>query len=382
MNKTVKAIVWIIVLLLVIWGISALTGKKDEPVSEGPIKIGFISPLTGDAAVYGEPARNTVELAVEEINAAGGINGQQIQLVYEDDECTGPTAVSAVQKLVDVDKVQIILGSMCSGATIPSVPIAAKSGVTIFSFGASSPDLTGISKFFARDYPSDATQGKVLAELANKQGWQTVAVIQEQTEYATGLYGAFDESFKLLGGKTLNEAFPTNTSDFRSILTKLKDQNPDALFLSVQTAASGERILKQLGELNWKPKLLLSDSFAGDSVTIKNNAVSLEGAYAAEFIPDLSNLKLQNLVTSYTTKYNVEEVPYLGYMATTYDAVYLVRDGLIAGGNDGEKFAEWIRTVKGWQGASGVVTMEESGDRSSGHKAEVVKNGKIEPYQQ
>ncbi|MEK9154227.1 MAG: ABC transporter substrate-binding protein [Patescibacteria group bacterium] len=377
MNKLTLAIVAIIVIAGG-WWLLAPQGAK-QPVETGPITIGFIGPLTGDAAAYGEPFRNTVQLAVDEINTAGGINGRQMQFVYEDDKCTGAAAVGATQKLINVDKVQIILGSFCSGATIPSVPIAAQNNVMLFSPAASSPDLTGISKFFARDYPSDATQGKVLADLSYKQGWKTVAFIQEQTDYATGLYQSFDASFKAIGGETSNEAFPTATTDFRTALTKLKSQNPDALFIDVQTAAVGERILKQLGELKWKPKILVSDTMPGEPTMMKNNAIALEGAYAAEFVPDQTNPKLQAMASAYTAKYKVAEVPYLNYMATTYDAVYLIKEGLMAVGNNGEKFGAWIRTVKDWQGASGSVTMEQSGDRASGHKAEIIQGGKAVP---
>src|SRR6185369_16950196 len=117
----------------------------------------------------------------------------------------------------------------CSGETIPSVPIAAQAKVLLFSGSASSPALTNASPFFFRDYPSDAAQGSVLANVAyTKKNWKKVAVIQEQTDYAAGVFGSFDTAYKALGGTSVKEEFASDGTDFRSTLTKLKAGNPDA----------------------------------------------------------------------------------------------------------------------------------------------------------
>lgn len=373
-NKTI----WIIILLVIVVLALVYIVRNNSGSSSQVIKIGFIGPLTGDAAVYGEPLQNTVKLAVDEINSSGGINGKPIQFIYEDGKCNGQGGANAAQKLINVDNVQVILGGFCSGETLPAVPIAAQAKVLMLSAGASSPALTNISPYFFRDYPSDNAQGKSLADVSyNRQKWRTVGFIQEQTDYAVGLYKAFNETFVGLGGKTINQAFPTETTDFRSILTNLKNQKPDALFIDTQTPQAASRILKQLQELKWKLPFLIGDAIAGDQATLTANAAQLEGTLAAEVLPDSNNSKFQNLEQAYKSKYG-KDFPYQIYMASAYDAVYLLKDGIASVGYDGTKLAAWSRTIHNWQGASGVIKIGADGDRVGGHVPEVVHNGKTQ----
>src|SRR3989344_2043090 len=335
-----SALMWVIVaLVVVVGGFSILGGKGGAPSTEtSPIKIGVIGPLTGDAAIYGEPFRNTVQLAIDEINATGGIGGRQVEAIYEDGQCNGKEGANAAQKLVNVDKVQAIIGGVCSGETLTVVPIAEKGRVVVVSPSASSPALTGISPYFFRPYPSDASQGNVLANIAyTDKGWKKVAVIQEQVDYAVGLYKVFNQVFSGLGGKTVKE------------------------------------------ELSWKPQIILDEASAGDKETLTTYKSQLEGALTSEFIPDLSNAKLQKLMSDYKAKYGTE-LPYLGYMAPAYDIVYILKDGIASVGYNGEKLATWSRTIKDWQGASGSVTISSDGDRVGGYSSEVVHDGKTEPY--
>jgi branched-chain amino acid transport system substrate-binding protein len=351
---------------------------QNQPTSANTIKIGFIGPLTGDAAAYGEPARNIIQLAVENINKAKGINGKMLEIIYEDGKCNGKDAANAMQKLVNVDKVQVVIGGFCSSESLAAVPIATQSKVLLVSAGSSSPDLTAISKYFVRNYPSDATQGSVLAAVAyNKKNWRKVAFIQEQLDYPLGIYQAFTSHFEQLGGNVLKEEFPTNSTDFRSQLTKLRAEKPDAVFIDTQTPAAAERILRQMKDLNWKPNLLISDAVSGDLETVEKNADLLEGALAAEFGVDPKNEKFKAMVEDYKNKYK-NEPPYQSYAQTEYDAVYMIRDAIAEVGYNSEKIADWFRTVKNWSGASGLITIGDDGDRDSGHVPKVIRNGKVE----
>lgn len=377
-----KTIIWLVVLVLIVGGLvvyGSKGGDDKEVASKEPIKIGVLAPLTGDGAVYGEPARNLYQMVVDDINAAGGINGQTLTLVVEDGKCNGKDATSAVQKLIEVDKVQVIVGGICSGETIPSVAIAEAKKVVMFSPGASSPDLTGISPYFFRNYPSDAAQGRVLAEVAfNQKKWKTVAFLQEQTEYAVGIYKSFSSTFEALGGKVIKEETASGSTDFRSQLTKLKAAKADALFVDTQTPAMSARVFKQMQDLKWKPAILLNDVTGGDPATVAEYKDLLEGALTAQVLSDESNPKLQKMATDYVAKYGAE-VPYKSsYAPTEYDALYIIRDAILAVGYDGEKIAQWSRTIKDWDGASGKVTIESTGDRIGGHTAEVIKDGKAE----
>ena len=376
MENTSKIALWIIVVLVVVLGGYYLINKS--PSETGPIKIGFISPLTGDAAAYGEVVRDVEKLAVEEINASGGINGRQVEGIYEDGKCSGAGAASAMQKLVNADKVKIVIGGFCSSESLAAVPIATQNKVFLFSPGSSSPDLTNVSKYFARNYPSDASQGSVLAGVAyNQKNWRKVAFIQEQLDYPLGIFKAFSAEFEKMGGKIVKEEFATNVTDFRSQLTKLKAENPDALFIDTQTPAAADRILKQLQDLKWRPALLVSDATSGDSATVKKDASILEGALAAEFGVDPANQKYQHHLQAYKEKYG-KDANFTSYTQTVYDSVYMIRDAVFAVGYDGTKVANWVRSAKDWPGASGLVTIKADGDRAGGHVPKVIKNGKVE----
>jgi branched-chain amino acid transport system substrate-binding protein len=376
MSKNAKIVWWIIGIVVVVglvwWGIAKNSGSANT------IKIGWIGPLTGDLAAYGEGGQNVTQLAVSEINAAGGINGKQMQVIYEDGACDGTTGANAMQKLANVDGVQVVLGGFCSGESLAAVPIATQSKVALFSASATSPKLTGSSPYFFRDYPSDNSQGKVLADAAyNTKHWKTVALLQEQTDYAAGINGAFTQEFQNLGGKAISEQYLTDTSDFRSVLIKLKSQHPDALFIDANGTADAPRIFQQMQALGWKLPLLVNDSVADDTKFVSTNASALEGTLTAQFAPDQNNPTFQHLLAAYKTKYGTD-LPYQNYGQTEYDAVYLLAAGIKQVGNNGTALAQWSRTIKDWQGASGMITIDANGDRVGGDVLQVIHSGTVQ----
>ena len=196
MKNTIIAVVVIIIVVAIAWYGWGNKDKDDGLIEGAPVKVGVIGPMTGDAAIYGEPNANIIKMAADEINAQGGIDGHQIELIIEDGKCSGSDAVSAAQKLINVDKVQVIIGGLCSGESLAIVPVAEKAKVSLLSIGSSSPDLTDVSKFFVRNYPSDNTQGVVLATAAVAKGITSIGFIQEQTDYALGVYKAFSAEFE------------------------------------------------------------------------------------------------------------------------------------------------------------------------------------------
>lgn len=382
MNQTTKWVIGIVVAALVIWGVVAMNKNKDQDNKSNTTagqtyKVGVLGPMTGDAAVYGEPLTKVMKLAVDEINAKSDV---KLELVVEDGKCNGKDAVSAMQKLVEVDKVQVVIGGFCSSESLAAIPVAEAAKVAMISIGSSSPDLTGKSKFFVRDYPSDASQGAVLAEIAyNKEGWKNVAFIQEQLDYPLGIFKAFKAKFESLGGTVTKEEFPSTTTDFRAIVTKVKSANPDALFVDTQAPAATIRIIKQVSELNWKPKMMVADILPGDPKSVSENKELLEGVISAEFAGS-DGEKGQMLAANYKTQTG-SELPYKGYSQAAYDGVYLVHQAIMAVGYDGEKIANWLRTsVSNWDGASGKVTIGSDGDLIGGHKAEIIMDGKVLPY--
>ncbi len=376
-NKRIWGIVIVVVAAVVVGYLVRGGGSGGDT-----IKVGFIGPLTGELADLGQPVRNITALAVDEINAAGGINGKKLEVIYEDGKCSGTDAASAAQKLVNVDQVQAILGGGCSSEALAALPVAAQGNVIFFSSVASTPKLTGASPYFFRDYPSDSTQGKVLADAAyNLKHWRSVAMVQEQVDYAVGVSDVFGKEFGSLGGKVSLQSFPKGTTDFRSILTNLKSQKPDALFIDSNGVDAAARILKQLQELGWNVPLVTNDAVAGNLSTLAPYASRLEGTLTAEFGVDASNPKYQHIVEAYKAKYG-SDFAYGSYVQTAYDAVYLLKDGIASVGDNGAKLAAWSRTVSDWPGASGNISIDQNGDRTSGHRLEVIHNGAAVPMAQ
>jgi len=229
MNKTLKAVIWIVVAVLVIWAIVSAGGKS---ASSGPIKVGFIGPMTGDASAIGQNAQAAVQIATDEINAAGGVNGRQVEVVYEDGQCSGAPASSAASKLINVDKVSVILGGACSGETMAFAKAANDAKVPVLSYCSSNPALTDAGDYIFRDYPSDNYQGVFAADyLYNKLGKKNVAVLYSKTDWANGIKPVFEQEFTKLGGQIVaDEGFAQNATDVRTSIAKVKAANPDAIY--------------------------------------------------------------------------------------------------------------------------------------------------------
>ncbi|MEK7063337.1 MAG: penicillin-binding protein activator [Patescibacteria group bacterium] len=372
-----QTVVGVVVVLVAVVGGYLLFSRPALP--EGPVKIGVIAPLTGDAASYGESLRDVMLLAAEEINAAGGIEGRQVQLVIEDGKCNGKDAASAAQKLVSVDSVEVVIGGFCSSESLAAEPVTTASKVALFSAASSNPGLTNVSPYFARNYPSDSSQGTFLADIASDRGYKKVAVIQEQTDYAAGVFGAFSTELTAKGGVVVKEEFPSKHTDFRSLIAKLKAEKPDALFIIAQTQAAEKLLFAQLQQQAWNTPLLINDVIAGDKEMLAEYAPFLEGALTAEFTVDPTNTKYQKFLAAFVAKYS-KEPTLLAYAQTEYDAVYLVADAIREVGYDGTKIAAWLRTVKDWDGAVGKVTIGANGDPVAGHRPEVIRGGVAAPY--
>ena len=374
MNKIIKIIIWLVIALVILLFAYQLFSR---PVEDDSIQIGFIGPLTGELADQGESAKNVISIAIEEINNAGGIDGKKLEIIYEDGKCNGKDAANAMKRLVANNKVKVVIGGFCDEESLAAIPIAEENKVFLLSPGSSSSDLTNISKYFARIYPSDAIQGVVLAKVAYEdRKWKKIAFVQEQSDYSLDIFEAFKNNFESMGGEVIKEEFPTETTDFNSILTKLKKEDPDALFIDVQRAAVIEIILKQMRDLKWESPLLVTDVIVSNAEIVEKNSELLEGALAAEFGIDPSNEKFEQLAKNYELKYK-EELPFQNYSQTEYDAVIMLKDAIIEVGYEVDKIADWFRSVKDWQGASGLITLGDDGDRDDGHIFKIILDGKI-----
>ncbi len=269
MSSVVKVIAGIIIIVLIIWGISALVPNNETggpaTTSGEPIKIGFVGPLTGEAASLGEGGKAGLETALKEINDAGGVGGRKIEVVFEDDRCS-KDGVSAFNKLISANDVTAIIGPICSASGGPGLPIAQKAGVPVI-FWASAPSLTKIGDYVFRLYPSDAFQGKFAAEyVKNKLGKSRVAVLYVKNDWGQGLRDAFVNRFTELGGTTVyDDGAAQDTKDLKSSVSKIKAAKPDAIYFPAypSLAIIG---FKQMKDLGINVPILGGDAFEAEEV--------------------------------------------------------------------------------------------------------------------
>jgi len=192
-----KYLVPIIVVIIII--ILVVIFYKPQP--EDIIKIGIIGPLTGNAGEYGQNIKNALGMALEEINKTGGVKGRKLQLIYEDSACEPAKGVTAIQKLINVDEISIVIDMACSSVALAEAPIAETSKVLLMLSTASNYKIKDAGEYIFRVFPSDAFQGKELAEFIISSNYKKVAVIYINNDYGFGLQKVFSEEFKQLGGK-------------------------------------------------------------------------------------------------------------------------------------------------------------------------------------
>ena len=318
-KSSTKWVWWLIGIIIVI----ILVLVSNNPTETGPLKIGFIAPLSGDAAAYGEVVKNSVELAVNEINQAGGINGRQIQMIYEDGKCDGQDGASAAQKLVDIDKVKYIIGGFCSGEVFSEIPITDPAKVFVISPGASAAKLSGISPYFIRNSTNDAIAGSLLADFLSSKSYKRVAIISEQTDYAQGIRDVFAEQAKKDNLNIVDdENYNSDTTDFRSLLLKIKSQNPDVIFMDPQTAKNLLNMSEQARGLGINAQFV--GSLFGPDPTIINAGSATEGTIVVD-VAGLSTDQGKTFLTKYQNTYNsAPNFPY--YDGAAFDDVYLINN--------------------------------------------------------
>ena len=332
-------------------------GGGDEPY-----RIGVMESVTGPGETYGNVAVQAKQLAVDEINAAGGINGRMIELIVEDEKCNAQDAITAYRKLTDVDGVKIILGTSCSGAMLGAAPLAEGEGVVMFSGLATNPDIANAGDYIFRTAMSDAQVGIDTGNVLWADGVRTLATITEATDYAEGVRRTSVEQFEKRGGQLVGEErYASDVTDFRSQITKLLNANPDGLHVAAQSEFSGGTIVKQARELGYEGPIY------SDIVPIGTTALEIAGdaatgmkAITADLDP--ANSKAQEVITNFREKYDYVTLPW--YLGSAYDDVYITAECLkqTEDDQDADGFRDCMYDVT-WSGAIGNnYSFDEDGE--------------------
>lgn len=370
MKKTwiIIAIVVVVVLVVVLTITQMSKGPKE-------IVIGAILPLTGDIAAYGENAKNGITLAVEEINEGGGIDSKKFRVIFEDSQGLPGPGVSAMQKLVTQDKVQVVVGDVTSGVTMAIAPIANQKQVVVLSPGASSPKISEAGDYIFRNWQSDALEAKVMAEYAHKEEINKIAIMYINNEFGKALEEASRKIFPSEGVRILiSESFEQNEKDFRTQLVKIKQHGPDAIYL-LSYPQETPLVLQQTTELGMKTKFLGVAAFEDDSL-IKIAGELAEGVLYTHAIPPSDE---DPTVANFKKKYREKYGRGPGLISDTgYDAMRMIALAIRLGnGFTGSKIRDGLYKIKDFPGASGVMTFDENGDVFKPIGLKTVKNGEF-----
>ena len=255
--------------------------------------------------------------------------------------------------------------------------MATQNGAFVFSASATSPNLTNISPLFARTVPSDGTQGQALAQYAVEKGWKKIAILQETAEYPLSITNAFADEYTSDKGIIIKEEYATLNSDFRTLLLKLRDQNPDAILFIPASPATATKMINDFKNMSWDIQILGNEMFSGNSEIVVANKDLFEGAVVAEQRVGPDTPEYIIFRDAYKARFG-EDLLYESYAQAERDLLYILRDGLKKYGEDPEKLAAWVRTVKDYQGFSGGITIDSNGDRIGGHVVKIIKNGRTE----
>src|SRR5690606_24749260 len=331
-------------------------GQADD---DGPITIGFISHLTGDAAVYGESMRMGTEVAVKEINDAGGINGRPLEVVYEDDKLDANEAVAAARRLIDQQGVPVILGSASSSLSLAIAPIVDEAGVVQISPVSTSPDLAAFDNVFMV-MPSDAAQGAAWADLAQRWGVEQAALMYINNDYGIGVKENFKENFLAAGGVIVAEqGFAVGATDVRSELLKVQQSGADVVFL-VSHVKEGVLVLTQARELGSEATWVTDVAMQTQEV-IDLAGEAAEGLYAIQW-GRTDHPAYEAFAEAFTQQHGRDVTIWADF---AYDTTRLVAEAIANAGTDPQAIADWLRSADGIEGATGPITMGEDGFRTA-----------------
>ena len=344
---------------------AATQAPEDTPVpadTDEAFVIGVMESVTGPGETYGNVAVQAKELAVDEINAAGGINGRELKLIVEDSKCAAQDAITAYNKLTDVDGVKIILGTSCSGAMLGAAPLAEADGVVLFSGLATNPDIANAGDYIFRTAMSDVQVGVDTGNVMWADGIRSLATITEATDYAEGVRRTTVEQFQELGGElTGEERYASDITDFRTQLTKLLGDNPDAIHIAAQSEFTGGTIIKQLRELNYNGPIYSEIVPVGaTALEIAGDAATGVKAILADIDPN--NSKGQEVLSNFRERYDYVTLAW--YLGSAYDDVYIAAECLSRTNDDqdADGFRDCLYDIT-WSGAIGDnYSFDENGE--------------------
>jgi len=371
-----SAWIGILVVVVVVAIIAVMWARREQQPDAVP--IGAILPLTGSAAPYGQNAKRGIELALDQLNADGGVRGIPIEVIFEDSKTDPKEAVSALNKLFNSHGVRFVIGDINSTGVLAMAPIAERNKIILLSPGASNPKISDAGEYIFRNWHSDALEGEVGADYAfSKLHWETAAVLYVNAAYGAGLAETFRKVFEEVGGKILAfEAYPQDATDMREQISKIMAVNPNGIYLPGWPKEMSVA-LRQLKELGSDIPILSVQGFDDPSI-LELAGDAAEGViFSVPQTPDPNDEIVRSFNESYRKQYNKEPGV---CSAAGYDALRIFAYAMSEVGTKVEEVQKILATLKDFAGADGPIAFDEHGDLLKPFAFKVVKSGKFEQH--
>jgi branched-chain amino acid transport system substrate-binding protein len=364
-----------ILLLLFSFVIVLVVGCNKKQSNE--VRIGVIIPLTGELGTYGEAVKRGIDIAVEDVNQKKLLKGETLQVLYDDSKGESTTAVSSLQKFINIDQINLFIGDISSNVTLAILPVIDQNKVFLFSPGAATPKLTNASKLFARNWPSNNAEAFSAAEYAyNNLKSNEATIVYVNNDWGIGLKENFEKKFTELGGKIISsEIYEYGNTEFRTLIAKVKRDDPPLIYLAGNQKEMGN-FMRQFRDAGIKTPVISNTSFLeSDCLTIAGKASEGVIVPTPAYSPnDSTSQNIYSFYKKFKAKYNME--PSL-VDANGYDAVMLIVDAYNKFGDDPIKIGEYIRNLKTYYGAGGKLSFV-NGDVIVENVFKKVVNGKPE----
>jgi len=334
-------------------------GDTNNGATGDTIRVGVYGDLTGPTASFGQSTKNGVQLAFEEINAAGGVNGKKLEMIPEDDQGTPEKAKTVISKLISQDKVQAVIGEVASTNSLAAAPVAQEAKIPMISPSSTNPQVTEKGDYISRVCFIDPFQGSVMAKFAaNTLKAKTAAIFGDvNSDYSKGLTTFFEQEFTKLGGRVVaKESYTQQDPDFKGQLTKIRELNPDVIYIPGYYGQVGI-IAKQARELGMNQPLLGGDGWDSPDLW-KLGGDALKNAYISNhYSAENPAPEIQNFVKNYTAKFGTAPD---SLAALAYDAAKVLADAIkrAGGANDSAKLKDAINATKDFAGVTGSITLD------------------------
>jgi branched-chain amino acid transport system substrate-binding protein len=325
--------------------------------TEGEIVIGEYSSLTGSEGTFGQSTHDGVMLAIDEINAAGGIGNRKIRVITEDDQSKAEEAANAVTKLISQNNVVAVLGEVASSNSLAAAPICQANKVPMITPSSTNERVTQVGDYIFRMCFIDPYQGEAMANYLSKQlSMKRAAVLVDvKSDYSTGLAANFEKTFTSNGGQIVGkQSYAKGDSDFRSQLTAIKATNPEVIFVPGYYNDIGQ-IAIQARDLGMTQPLAGGDGWESPKL-IEIGGKALEGSfYSNHYHVDDPSPSVRDFVDKYQKRYGVRPD---SIAALAYDSARVLADAIKrAGTTDGPALRDAIAATKDFQGVTGNITL-------------------------